>query len=71
MELKKNFTQIFSKLIDKGDAELLIENEKDIFNNGVEIKVKITKKNFLDIKSLSGGEKNDYSNSIFVRGSRI
>lgn len=55
--LRDNFTNIFSKLSTKGTVELNIENEKDLFNSGVEIKVKLSEKNYLDIKSLSGGEK--------------
>lgn len=55
--LKKNFIEIFAKLSTKGTVELNIENEKDLFNSGVEIKVKLSEKNYLDIKSLSGGEK--------------
>ncbi|MFP4402237.1 MAG: chromosome segregation protein SMC [Candidatus Nanoarchaeia archaeon] len=57
MVLKEKFSQTYSQLSSKGTAELLIENEKDLFNTGIEIKVKLSKKNFLDIKSLSGGEK--------------
>jgi chromosome segregation protein len=56
-QLKDNFHRIFSELSTKGKAELHLEDEKDIFNHGVEIKVKMTQKNYLDIKSLSGGEK--------------
>ena len=55
--LKDKFAQVYSQLSTKGEAELLLENEKDIFNSGVEIKVRLSKKNYLDIKSLSGGEK--------------
>ena len=55
--LKDHFVSIYSKLSSKGDAELVIENEKDLFNSGVEIKVRLSRNNFLDIKSLSGGEK--------------
>lgn len=55
--LKEKFAQVYSQLSSKGEAELLLENEKDIFNSGVEIKVRLSKKNYLDIKSLSGGEK--------------
>lgn len=56
-QLEENFIRIFSELSTKGDAELIIENEKDLFNSGVEIRVRLSKKNYLDIKSLSGGEK--------------
>ena len=56
-KLQKHFVEIYSKLSSKGEAELLIENEKDLFNSGVEIRVRLSKNNYLDIKSLSGGEK--------------
>ncbi len=51
------FRSLFRKLTTKGDAFLELENDKDPFDGGVLIKVKITSKKFLDIKSLSGGEK--------------
>lgn len=57
VQLRENFVTIFSKLSTKGVVELNLENENDIFNSGVEIKVKLSEKNYLDIKSLSGGEK--------------
>ena len=56
-DLQKNFERIFSTLSTKGEIELNMENEDDIFNSGVEIRVRLTRKNYLDIKSLSGGEK--------------
>ena len=56
-QLKTHFVDIYSKLSSKGEAELLIENENDLFNSGVEIRVRLSAKNYLDIKSLSGGEK--------------
>lgn len=55
--LKGHFIDFYSRLSSKGDAELVIENENDLFNSGVEIKVRLSRNNFLDIKSLSGGEK--------------
>ena len=56
-QLKENFIKIFSNLSTKGEAELNLEDEDNLFETGVEIKVKLSKKNYLDIKSLSGGEK--------------
>ena len=56
-KLRENFEEIFSQISSKGKVELLIENEKDLFNSGVDIKVKLSQKNYLDLKSLSGGEK--------------
>ncbi len=56
-QLKDQFISFYSKLSSKGEAELEIENENDLFNSGVEIKVRLSRNNYLDIKSLSGGEK--------------
>jgi len=56
-ELAKHFKQIFASLSSKGDAHLVLENEEDPFQGGVEIQVKLTGSKALDIKSLSGGEK--------------
>ncbi|MBN1376808.1 chromosome segregation protein SMC [Candidatus Woesearchaeota archaeon] len=55
--LNKNFKIIFSKLSSKGDAFLELEDENYPFNAGINIKVRIKGKKFLDIFSLSGGEK--------------
>ncbi len=55
--LNKNFATIFSQLSTKGEAMLEIEDEKDPMNSGVLLKVRISGKKFLDIRSLSGGEK--------------
>src|SRR3989344_3616230 len=56
-EISKNFTQIFSSLSAKGEALLTLENEEDPLSAGVEIRVRLAGNKFLDIKSLSGGEK--------------
>jgi len=55
--IASNFTRIFNSLTTKGEAYLDIENKENPFEAGVEIKVRITGNKFLDIKSLSGGEK--------------
>ncbi|MGE0793631.1 MAG: hypothetical protein AB7V77_05635, partial [Candidatus Woesearchaeota archaeon] len=55
--LEENFKKFFGKLLVKGDASLNLENEEDPFEAGVEIKVRLTGTRFLDIRSLSGGEK--------------
>ncbi|MFH1916665.1 MAG: chromosome segregation protein SMC [Nanoarchaeota archaeon] len=55
--LTKNFKTIFTSLSTKGDAYLELENENDPFAGGLEIKVRLIGKKFLDIRSLSGGEK--------------
>lgn len=55
--INENFKTIFSKLTSKGAASIVLENEKEPFEGGLRIKVKITGKKFMDIHSLSGGEK--------------
>jgi chromosome segregation protein len=55
--LTKNFKTIFLSLSTKGDAYLELENPNDPFSAGLEIKVRLVGKKFLDIRSLSGGEK--------------
>jgi chromosome segregation protein len=56
-ELNKNFSRIFISLSRKGEASLELENKEDPLSEGIDIRVKITGNKFLDIKSLSGGEK--------------
>ena len=51
------FKKFFSMLTTKGDANLVIEDMENPFEAGVRINVKITGSKFLDIRSLSGGEK--------------
>jgi len=55
--LDHNFKVIFSALSTKGEASLELEDPNDPFNGGLLLKVRITGTKFLDIKSLSGGEK--------------
>jgi len=55
--LERNFKEIFSSLSTKGEAELIIENPENVFEGGVDIRVRIVGSKYLDIKSLSGGEK--------------
>ncbi|MBI2142901.1 chromosome segregation protein SMC, partial [Candidatus Woesearchaeota archaeon] len=55
--LNQNFAGIFSQLSTKGEAHLMIENELNPFEAGVRIRVRISGEKFLDIRSLSGGEK--------------
>jgi chromosome segregation protein len=55
--LKDNFARIYKQLSSKGEAELEIEDEDKLFESGVEIKVRLSQRTMLDIKSLSGGEK--------------
>jgi len=55
--VNEQFRRIFSQLTTKGDANLVMENKEDPFDGGLRINVKITGSKFLDIRSLSGGEK--------------
>lgn len=55
--VSKNFETIFEMLSTKGKAHVELEDPKDPFNGGLSIKVKLTSKKFMDIRSLSGGEK--------------
>ena len=52
-----NFKKIFESLFKKGKAYLHLENPNKPFDDGLNIKVKLTGTRFMDIKSLSGGEK--------------
>ncbi|MEK6853132.1 MAG: chromosome segregation protein SMC [Nanoarchaeota archaeon] len=52
-----NFQKIFSSLFTKGKAYLELENFNSPFEGGLSVKVKLTGNRFMDIKSLSGGEK--------------
>ncbi|MEM4499859.1 MAG: chromosome segregation protein SMC [Candidatus Woesearchaeota archaeon] len=55
--LRNIFSQKFQELVEKGEATLELESPETIFDKGVKIVVKLNKNRFLDIKSLSGGEK--------------
>jgi len=57
VEVQQHFQRIFSQLTTKGVAELELENPEQPFSEGVLIKVKLTGTKFLDLRSLSGGEK--------------
>ncbi|HLD86465.1 MAG TPA: chromosome segregation protein SMC, partial [Candidatus Nanoarchaeia archaeon] len=53
-----NFVKFFTMLTTKGaEANLVIEDPQNPFDAGVRINVKISGSKFLDIRSLSGGEK--------------
>ncbi len=55
--VNEQFKFFFSMLTTKGDATLELENPEAPFEGGVFIKVRISGNKFLDIRSLSGGEK--------------
>ncbi len=56
-QINKNFMEKFASLTTKGEATLELEDPDTVFDGGVNIKVRLTGKKFLDIRSLSGGEK--------------
>jgi len=55
--IERNFKEIFASLSTKGDAELVIENPENIFEGGIDIRVRLTSNKYIDVKGLSGGEK--------------
>ncbi|MBW2992495.1 chromosome segregation protein SMC [Candidatus Woesearchaeota archaeon] len=56
-KIEENFKRIFSELSTKGEASLELENPENPFEDGLLIKVRLTGNKFMDIRSLSGGEK--------------
>ncbi|MBT3323521.1 chromosome segregation protein SMC [archaeon] len=55
--LERNFKEIFASLSTKGDAELVIENPENLFEGGIDIRVRLASNKYIDVKGLSGGEK--------------
>lgn len=55
--INENFQRIFVSLSSKGSAFLELENEESPFDGGLMIKVRLKGNKFMDIRSLSGGEK--------------
>ena len=56
--LNTNFKETFTELSSKGsEAYLMLENEESPFDAGVRVRVRIAGDKFMDIRSLSGGEK--------------
>jgi chromosome segregation protein len=55
--VKQNFQGIFNALSTKGEADLELETPENPFEGGLNVKVKLVGNKFLDIRSLSGGEK--------------
>jgi len=57
-KVESNFKRIFNELTTKGvDASLELEDPENPFNAGLLIKVRLVGNKYLDIRSLSGGEK--------------
>lgn len=56
--INERFTNNFSKLIfNKGPAFLELENKENPFEGGIDVNVRIAKGKYLDVNSLSGGER--------------
>ena len=55
--LNQNFIKIFQQISTKGTAHFQLENEENPFEGGLFLKVKLIGNKFMDIRSLSGGEK--------------
>jgi chromosome segregation protein len=56
-EINKNFKEIYGQLSEGGEAELLLENEENVFDGGLTIKARPHGKKVLRLAALSGGEK--------------
>ena len=56
-EVAKNFENIFISLSTKGQAFLELENKEEPLAGGIEIRLKMQGNKYLDIRSMSGGEK--------------
>lgn len=55
--INKRFQEIFKSLSTKGEAYLDLEDKEEPLKAGVDVKVRLVGNKFMDIKSLSGGEK--------------
>ncbi|HDP74042.1 MAG TPA: chromosome segregation protein SMC [Candidatus Woesearchaeota archaeon] len=55
--INNSFQAIFQKLAPKGEAFLEMENPAEPFEGGLKIKVRLNKSRFIELRSLSGGEK--------------
>src|SRR3989344_3111521 len=56
-QVNDNFQRIFLNLFKKGKAHLQLEKPNNPFDDGLTVKVKIRGNSYLDLRSLSGGEK--------------
>ena len=56
-KINSNFKDTFARLSTKGEATLELETPQNPFEGGIGIKVRMSGARFLDIRSLSGGEK--------------
>ena len=55
--INKNFNEVFKELFGGGKAELILEDESDVLNCGIDIRVQPPGKKLQNMTLLSGGEK--------------
>ena len=55
--INKNFNEVFTELFNGGKAELILENEENILESGIDIRVQPPGKKLQNMMLLSGGEK--------------
>ena len=55
--INKNFNEVFTELFNGGKAELILENEENILQCGIDIRVQPPGKKLQNMMLLSGGEK--------------
>jgi chromosome segregation protein len=55
--VNKKFQEVFSRLFKGGEAKLVLTNQEDLLETGVEIMVRPSGKRFQSVSLLSGGEK--------------
>ena len=56
-QIRENFNQVFQKLFEGGQADLVLLDEKNILESGIEIKARPPGRTSRSISLLSGGEK--------------
>jgi len=56
-QINENFKTVFADLFNGGTAEILLENEEDVLNCGIEIKAQPPGKKLQSLSLLSGGER--------------
>ena len=56
-QINENFKTVFADLFNGGTAEILLENEEDVLNCGIDIKAQPPGKKLQSLSLLSGGER--------------